>query len=108
MTTLQLISIECKRMEDFTGSDTPYLRIKGNEVWRDRMKNEDSRDLRRLPTILFSGKARITLMEGDTGFLDDDDDLGTTYAYKWMAGKDDQEHHFTGDGSHYILTFQVT
>ena len=46
-------------------------------------------------------------MEGDAGYFDDDDDLGTTYAYKSMAGKGVQEHHFTGDGAHYILTFEV-
>ena len=107
MTTLKLISIECKRTEDITGADNPYLRIKGIKVWEAKMNDEQSKDLGGVPAIDFSGRARITLMEGDAGYFDDDDDLGTTYAYKSMAGKGVQEHHFTGDGAHYILTFEV-
>jgi hypothetical protein len=33
MAILKLISIECIETEDFSGADTPYLRVKGIEVW---------------------------------------------------------------------------
>ena len=107
MVHLRLISLLCKTTEDW-GADEPYLLVSGIRVWGpDKMDNGISRDLRGVPLQRFSNKVRISLYDQDSGFLDDDDFLGTTVVFKSYAGKGEQEHTFTGDGARYVLTYEV-
>jgi hypothetical protein len=63
--------------------------------------------LRDVPSIEFTDNARLDLYDEDTGFLDDDDHLGTNYAYESEVNQGTKERAFTGDGASYLLTYEV-
>jgi hypothetical protein len=105
---LNLISIVCNETEDYTGSDEIYITVKGKNVWHKSMDTSEPKKARKInQTIQFDNKVRIDLWDEDTGFFDDDDHLGRTYAYAAEAGKGELEYVFKGCGSNYRLTYLV-
>lgn len=107
--SLRLIELRCHRTEDWIGADEAYLRINGTTAWGPvRMNNGQSASLLHLPASRFRRRVRLDLYDQDFGYFDRDDHLGTAYAWAAQAGSGEQEAHFTGDGAHYTLTFEVT
>jgi len=55
------------------------------------------------------GQTQITLWESDEGniFRGDDDELGTLLVSEASAANEYQTHDFTGEGTHYRLTYAV-
>lgn len=108
MPSLRLISIVCNDTEDVSGADEPYLRAAGRTVWGPQSLNDrESADLRDVALLPFRRSIRIDLYDEDAGWWDDDDHLGTTYAYASQAGAGEKEAKFTGDGADYLLTYEV-
>lgn len=108
MSDLKLISIKCHRTEDWFGADEIILIINKKRVWGPvKMDRNDIKDLSGISTIPFCGRIRIDLFDKDVGWIDEDDHLGSTYAYSSQAGRGIQEHHFKGDGAHYTLLYSV-
>lgn len=108
MPQLRLISLHCRKTEDWSGPDEAYLLVKGRRHWGPQSMNDgDAADLSATRPVGFQAKARIDLYDEDAGWPDDDDHLGRTYAREAQAGKGDVEHRFTGDGADYLLTYEV-
>ncbi len=108
MPSVRLLSLVCNTTEDSTGPDEAYIRVKGTRVWGPNSMNDgDSADLSGVEAIPFTDSARIELYDQDTGWLDDDDHLGTTYAYANQAGQGEKEHTFDGDDANYRLTYET-
>ncbi len=57
--------------------------------------------------IDFDKKAKIVLMEEDSGFLDSDDNLGAFFAREKDLGEDELEHRFEKDGADYLLIYKI-
>lgn len=112
MAQLRLISLVCNATEDSSGADEIYLLVKGNKVWGTKSMDtsppsKKTKNLTGVGLISFTDNARFDLYDEDTGFLDDDDHLGTNYAYSTEAGQGTKERAFTGDGASYLLTYEV-
>jgi hypothetical protein len=105
MGTLRLVSLACNTQEDYTGSDNPYLRVKGQRVWSGRLRNGQEADLSGVNLIPFAQRARIELWEYDS--WDPDDHLGTSFATDFHIGQGDIEARFSNYGTDYVLTFRV-
>ena len=108
MPFLKLISLECHNTEDDTGEDEAYIRINGRQVWRDKINNNETRDLSGVDRTEFVDNCRIDLYDKDVGFfIDPDDHLGTQYV--WVRQADRGEQHLPFDGSRwsYILHCRV-
>jgi hypothetical protein len=105
MGNLKLISLLCNTQEDYTGSDNPYLRVKGQRVWSGRLRNGQEANLDGVSLIQFGGRARIELWEYDS--WDPDDHLGTVYASDFQIGQGDVEGRFSNYGTDYVLTYRV-
>lgn len=104
--TLRLVSLECVRQEDFTGTDEPYLRVDGNRVWGPvNLGAGQTVDLRGVSPFAIRPRVAIDLFDED--FPDDDDHLGRTFARHGQAGQGGQTHTFTGDGAKYHLKYEV-
>ena len=113
MATLRLISLVCNATEDWSGADEIYLLVKGNKIWGPESMDTSpperkTKDLSEVQSIDFAERARLDLYDEDTGFLDDDDHLGTSYAFATEAGQGTKERAFTGDGASYLLTYEVS
>ncbi|WAS90797.1 hypothetical protein [Nannocystis punicea] len=108
MVTLKLISLKCITTEDLTGPDEIYLRIGGDTVWGPNSMNDGDEENLDFIQINFGYKIRIDLYDEDSGWFDDDDDhLGTHYAYEEYVGKGQKEQRFTGDDAEYLLTYEI-
>lgn len=110
MPTLKLESLVCNTTEDYTGDDEIYISVKGKQVWgpTDMNTSPPGHKTKSIDKeVKFTKKVRIDLWDEDTGWGDDDDHLGRTYAYAEDAGKGELEYVFRGCGSNYRLTYQV-
>ncbi|NEP17290.1 MAG: hypothetical protein F6J97_10340 [Leptolyngbya sp. SIO4C1] len=107
MANLKLISLECKKTEDWSGADEPYLRVNGNNVWGPiSLNNGQSATVDR--TVEFSQTAEIALYDQDVGsWFDTDDHLGTLAANTDQVGQGEQRGRFNKDGADYTLTWEV-
>jgi hypothetical protein len=65
MATLELVTLECHRKHDITGSDEPKITVDGVTVWNGVMSKGDKRDLH--TTVRFDGHAGVTLQEVSNG-----------------------------------------
>jgi hypothetical protein len=105
---LRLISIQCIETEDSTGGDEAYLRVAGNKVWGPKsINNGGAYDLTSIEPKLFVGQVEVSLFDEDSGFLDDDDWLGTATITSSEAGLGNRTVFFTQDGANYKLTYRV-
>lgn len=110
MANLRLISLVCKKTEDTCGADEAYLRVAGKTVWGPKSINDGEEAVLEsiIKPIHFDQKIRIALYDKDVGgWFDDDDHLGTTYAYANQTGDDVHDSRFTGDGADYTLYYKV-
>ncbi len=107
MAKLKLLELRCKETED-TGQDEAYLTVASKKVWStDGISSGETASLRGVPLISFSGKVEVALWDKDTGMFDSDDNLGKFTVSAGLAGQDEQEYHFTGDGGDYLLIYEV-
>jgi hypothetical protein len=102
---LRLNEIRCETQDDYTGSDQPYLLVKGRQVWSGTMRSGTSQDLDGVPAQPFTNRAQMDLYEYDT--LSSDDHLGTQYAAEADKGHGQLEAHFGGQGAHYVVYYEV-
>lgn len=112
MPKLKLISLVCEATEDYSGNDEIYLLVKGRRVWGvsdmdTSPPSKKTKDLSGVALIDFTDNARLDLYDEDTGWLDDDDHLGTNYVYASEAGQGSKERAFTDEGASYRLTYEV-
>ena len=105
---LKLISLVCHDTEDWTGADEAYLLVKGRRIWGPQSMNDnDAADLRGVFPVSFTSSARIDLYDQDAGWFDNDDHLGTAYAYASQVGTGEKQVSFTKSGASYTLFFEV-
>ncbi|SEC43377.1 hypothetical protein [Streptomyces sp. TLI_105] len=105
---LRLISLYCSTTEDDTGEDEQRLLVNGVQVWGAEapgLNNRETADLSAVPLIDFNTRARVELLDSDSG--DDDDLLGRFYVGRSQAGQGELEYKFTEDDADYTLTYEV-
>ena len=112
MPKLHLLSLVCNRTEDSGGADEIYLLVRGNKVWGTQdmdtsPPSQKTKDLSGVKLIPFTDNARLDLYDEDTGWLDDDDHLGTNYAYASEVNQGTKERAFTEDEASYLLSYEV-
>jgi hypothetical protein len=77
-------------------------------VWAtDKISSGESASLRSVNPIPFKGSVEVALWDEDTGLFDSDDNLGKCTISASVAGQDEQDYRFKGDGSDYLLVYKV-
>lgn len=107
MPKLKLLELRCNESED-TGGDEAYITVGGEKIWStDNIESGESVSLRSVDPVDFKGKVTVALWDEDRGLFDSDDNLGQVKISADLAGKDEQEAVFKGDGSNYLLIYKV-
>ena len=104
---LKLIELVCHKTEDYFEEDEPHITVNGHTIWRGTISKNQTMDLSRSGEIEFTESALITLFEEDSELWDQDDLLGTAYAFSNMIGYGPQRSTFSGHGADYELAFEV-
>jgi hypothetical protein len=110
MPILKIRSLTCKKTEDYMGCDEIYITVRGQKVWGPTNMNTSPADLQTKTIDVdtkFDNRVRIDLWDEDSGWGDDNDHLGRTYAYAGEVGLGEREYVFRGCGASYRMTYEV-
>jgi hypothetical protein len=103
---LILLRLECKKAQEITHPDEPYLKVNGKQVSSPtKMDKGAIRDLSSIPAISFDKKVKVELFEYDKP--DPDDLLGEQIITSNQAGQGELTVVFNEDGALYELTYKV-
>lgn len=104
------LTLRCDQTED-SGEDEAYLTFSAKgRVWGQDMNEGDpdsTVSLDQLSNLYFGGSAEVRLYDEDTGFLDEDDLLGSLTVTGDMADGADRMAHFDQDGASYWLSYRI-
>jgi hypothetical protein len=103
---LHLISIHCYETESFWSGDDAYLKLNGNEIWRDSNMNAGDDDTIDRWFLMgeTAGPFKLELFDDDSP--DADDWLGTLTVPREKTVVS-RHFDFTEDGAHYRLYYEV-
>jgi hypothetical protein len=110
MPRLRLISIVCRKAQDFGGTDKTYIVANSERVWGPvQMRSHHTQDLTAQVTpIPFDGTIQLQVWEQDFGAAPNRDDLlGSHDVPATLLGSGVKELQFKGSGGDYSVFCEV-
>ena len=107
MPRLRLVSIACRRAQDFNATDETYILVDGQQVWGPvELRGHTTQDLQEVQPIAFDGTVTLEVWEQDTP-LSKDDRLGAQEISADLVGAGVKECQFKKSGGDYSVYYQV-
>ena len=108
MPRLRLVSIVCRRAQDFNAIDETYILVNGQQVWGPvQMRGHTTRDLtQQVQPIPFEGTATLEVREQDTP-VNQDDSLGAQEVSAELLRAGVKECLFKKGGGDYSVHYEV-